>query len=181
MRAASATISDNTAEGQGGGVRISLPATLLISRSTISGNSAARGGGISGGGKVRVSNSTVVGNSATEIGGGTFGSGVTLEASILAGNAAPLAPDCAFEIAVKRSGLIENPSDCTISASGAAPITGVDPMLGPLQDNGGTTATHALLPGSPAIGVVSGSACTGTDQRGVPRVSPCDLGAFEML
>jgi len=26
-----------------------------------------------------------------------------------------------------------------------------DPMLGPLQDNGGPTFTHALLPGSPAI------------------------------
>jgi len=26
-----------------------------------------------------------------------------------------------------------------------------DPLLGPLQDNGGPTFTHALLPGSPAI------------------------------
>ena len=32
----------------------------------------------------------------------------------------------------------------------AATSLGVDPELGPLQNNGGPTATHALLPGSPA-------------------------------
>lgn len=179
-RILASTISNNAADGAGGGVMVFSPASLLISRSTISGNSAARGGGISAGGKVRLSNSTVVGNSATEIGGGTFGLYVTLEASILADNTAPLGPDCSFSIAVKRGGLIEDPTDCTITAPGAAPITGVDPMLGPLQNNGGPTDTHALLPGSPALGVVTGSACTGTDQRGVLRGSPCDLGAFEL-
>src|SRR5438874_10331155 len=30
-------------------------------------------------------------------------------------------------------------------------VTNTDPLLGPLQDNGGPTLTHALLPGSPAI------------------------------
>src|SRR5262249_52781927 len=33
----------------------------------------------------------------------------------------------------------------------AGTLTGVDPLLGPLQFNGGPTPTHALLPGSPAI------------------------------
>src|SRR6185369_16353146 len=44
----------------------------------------------------------------------------------------------------------------------------LDPMLGPLQNNGGPTLTKAPLPGSPAIdqGHSSGQA---TDQRGVPR------------
>jgi hypothetical protein len=56
-----------------------------------------------------------------------------------------------------------------------------DPLLGPLQDNGGPTRTHALLPGSPAIDrgkVSSGVAC---DQRGFPRVigGKPDIGAFE--
>jgi hypothetical protein len=61
----------------------------------------------------------------------------------------------------------------------------VHPVIGPLQDNGGPTFTHALLPGSPALGAGSCTDATGaplvTDQRGFPRPgSPgCDIGAFE--
>jgi len=45
-------------------------------------------------------------------------------------------------------------------------------LLGPLQNNGGPTDTHALLPGSPAIDTgISGG--PNTDQRGFPR--PIDL------
>ena len=46
------------------------------------------------------------------------------------------------------------------SGSIAAPV---NPLLGPLRDNGGRTFTMALLPGSPAIGE-SISAGEGTDQ-----------------
>ena len=57
-----------------------------------------------------------------------------------------------------------------------------DPLLGPLQDNGGPTRTHALLPGSPAIDNGKGSPGVSFDQRGrgFPRViiKP-DIGAFE--
>jgi hypothetical protein len=179
-RVVASTISNNAALGAGGGVKVSSPGSLLVSRSTISGNSAARSGGVSAGGRVRLANSTVVANSATGLAGGAAGAELTVDASILADNTAPLGPDCCGSVAVKGSGLIENPSDCAIQAPGAAPITGFDPMLGPLQNNGGPTETHALLPGSPAIGVLTGGACTGPDQRGVPRDRPCDLGAFEL-
>ncbi|HEX5309893.1 MAG TPA: choice-of-anchor Q domain-containing protein [Solirubrobacteraceae bacterium] len=57
--------------------------------------------------------------------------------------------------------------------------------LGPLQDNGGPTQTMALLPGSAAIGA-GGATCLdateqplGTDQRGLGRGTPCDVGAFD--
>ena len=55
-----------------------------------------------------------------------------------------------------------------------------DPKLGPLQDNGGPTNTHALLTGSPAID--RGSTTLATDQRGVPRPQGAadDVGAFEL-
>jgi hypothetical protein len=43
---------------------------------------------------------------------------------------------------------LTNPLTTDIAGSMAAPI---DPLLGPLQDNGGPTLTHALLPSSPAI------------------------------
>jgi hypothetical protein len=58
------------------------------------------------------------------------------------------------------------------------PRNGADPLLGPLADNGGPTLTHALLPGSPAINAAPTCAVT-TDQRGLPRSSPCDSGSYE--
>ncbi|MCA9099889.1 MAG: hypothetical protein KDA63_01985, partial [Planctomycetales bacterium] len=67
----------------------------------------------------------------------------------------------------------------------------IDPLLGPLADNGGPTLTHALLPGSPAVdaGNPDFSSPPATDQRGYYRVidgngnhSPrIDIGAFEYL
>ena len=52
-----------------------------------------------------------------------------------------------------------------------------------LQNNGGDTDTHALVPGSPAIDAVPAGSCTAaTDQRGVsrPQGADCDIGAFEL-
>jgi hypothetical protein len=62
-------------------------------------------------------------------------------------------------------------------------LLGVDPMLGPLQDNGGPTWTHALLTGSPAIDAGDPVGAPSEDQRGVPRPQGAgvDIGAFEYL
>ncbi|MCB0317914.1 MAG: hypothetical protein KDD56_04100 [Bdellovibrionales bacterium] len=77
------------------------------------------------------------------------------------------------------------------------PETPLDPQLGPLQDNGGSTFTHAPLVGSPAVdaGAAATSSsqlraaigCEGEDQRGVARAQSgtptgaarCDIGAVE--
>ncbi|MCA9231815.1 MAG: hypothetical protein KDA57_14285 [Planctomycetales bacterium] len=65
----------------------------------------------------------------------------------------------------------------------------INPLLGPLADNGGPTKTHALLPGSPAIDAGDPSLVQGMrgvpefDQRGAPygRVAGrIDIGAFEV-
>jgi hypothetical protein len=56
-----------------------------------------------------------------------------------------------------------------------------DPLLGPLQDNGGPTETHALLEGSLAIDGCT--QCTvNKDQRGIgrPQYDHCDVGAYEV-
>jgi hypothetical protein len=62
----------------------------------------------------------------------------------------------------------------------ASDLIGVNPLLGPLGDNGGPTRTHALGAGSPAIDA-AGDACPATDQRGVARPlgARCDIGSYE--
>src|SRR5262249_60736280 len=56
-----------------------------------------------------------------------------------------------------------------------------NPLLGPLQDNGGPTPTMALLPGSPALDAGCNSNAPATDQRGFARIAngTIDIGAFE--
>ena len=68
-----------------------------------------------------------------------------------------------------------------------ATSTTADPMIGPLANNGGPTLTHALLPGSPAIGTANDAVATAppvnaVDQRGVtrPQGLGSDIGAYEV-
>jgi hypothetical protein len=65
----------------------------------------------------------------------------------------------------------------------ATTISGVDPLLGPLADNGGPTLTHALLPGSPAIDAGNPAIPNPppADQRGFARIygPAIDIGSFE--
>jgi uncharacterized delta-60 repeat protein len=74
-------------------------------------------------------------------------------------------------------------SDASASFTASSSRNNLDPLLGPLADNGGSTPTMTLLPGSPALDAGDDSACPPTDQRGVGR--PCgphsDIGAFEQI
>jgi hypothetical protein len=66
---------------------------------------------------------------------------------------------------------------------GAGVITlTADPMLGPLQNNGGRTPTLLPQAGSPALGAGDPSLAPSTDQRGQPRPpnGPTDLGAVQV-
>jgi hypothetical protein len=67
--------------------------------------------------------------------------------------------------------------------NGPGDLINTDPLLGPLQNNGGPTFTHALLPGSPAIdaGDPNFTPPPSNDQRGCPRVinGRVDIGSFE--
>ena len=183
------TISGNSAD-YGGGIRNYGP--LTISNSTISGNSVAtEGGGIINFGPLTISNSTISGNSAATEGGGIRNFSiffVGLRSTIVANNSAPSGPDLNGNFGVEYS-LIKRRTGATLRESVAGSNRyGLDPLLGPLADNGGPTLTHALLLGSPAINRGSNYAPqplvpTAYDQRGlgyVRAVGRTDIGAFEV-
>ena len=190
------TISNNSAD-TGGGIHGSI---LNCVNSTISGNTARtdNAGGINVG-TVSLINTTVVHNSAAGTGGGLnifSGNSVRARNSIIALNTAASGPDVSGPLTSDNFNLVGNASGGTITPSQFADQLGsavgpIDPLLGPLKDNGGPTFTHALLSGSPAIdkGHSSGFA---TDQRGFTRPSNFlditnaqggdggDIGAFEV-
>src|SRR5207249_1910027 len=76
----------------------------------------------------------------------------------------------------------------TCALTGPGDLINVNPMLGPLQNNGGPTDTHALAAGSPAVDAAANAGCPATDQRGAARpfdgngdgTPTCDIGAFEL-
>jgi hypothetical protein len=124
-----------------------------------------------------VNNSTISRNIAyyDGQGGGLFGP-ATLENTIMFFNT----PNNCYGTVIDGGGNLSWP-DTT------CPGLHANPMLGPLQFNGGPTPTLALLPGSPAIDAGLNSNCVRTDQRGYPRPVDgngdhqpvCDIGAYE--
>ena len=179
MTVTNSTISANTAtvDESGGGGGIYNYGKLTVINSTISGNSATLGGGVKSTGgffliplALTFTNTTISGNSANE-GGGIYaaGSANTSRNTIIALNTSPNGPDMNGQLTSEGFNLIGNNSGATISPAQPSdqigtPASPIDPLLGPLQNNGGPTFTHALLVGSPAIdqGESSGSM---TDQR----------------
>lgn len=190
-------IFSNTASFSGGGIFSS--GTLTLVNSTISGNGAAdNGGGIFSAGSTNLFNVTISNNTADRFdnsageGGGVFISmgTFTTRNSIIGGNfdsstTGSQHPDCSGVLTSPRYNLVEDTTGCTVSGSPLGNITGVNPNLGPLQDNDGDTLTHALLAGSQAIAGGDPAGCTDqngaaliTDQRGAVRTGPCDIGAY---
>ena len=186
------SINGNTAEFEGGGIfyfLCDISDDVRLLDSTISGNSAGTsGGGIYNHGcRLYLYNSTVSENSAPNGGGIHIREHTWLKNTIVAIN--PIGGDC-YDL---RGGLLSNghnlDSDgtCNLTTEGDLPNT--DPRLGPLQDNGGPTPTHALLFGSLAMDAGDDSDCPATDQRGFIRpmdgdgdgTATCDIGAFEHL
>jgi hypothetical protein len=169
-----------------GGGGIYNGGTLTLTNSTLSGNWVSElgegwGGGISNDGTLMIFNSTLNNNWA-EDGGGGIRSTATLHLSNTIIANSPVGGDClnTGSIGTNIANLIEDGS-CSPAFSG-------DPLLGPLQDNGGPTWTHALLELSPALDVGNAAVCAlppvnGLDQRGItrPQGPGCDIGAFEQI
>jgi CSLREA domain-containing protein len=199
VKMSNSTISGNTSSGNGGGIR----GSMIAVNSTISGNSTdLNGGGVYTVGSARLYNVTVVFNVANTGrhsgagGGGVYnpdGSTLTIANSILSGSSAftdtlfAVPSDCAGSITSDGYNIVTHRL-CTISGS----YSTYQPLLGPLEFNGGPTKTHALRSGNTGLGnpIDGGNplGCTDddgapviTDQRGLlrPIGAACDMGAYE--
>jgi CSLREA domain-containing protein/uncharacterized repeat protein (TIGR01451 family) len=167
------TVSGNSVggsgSGQGGGIYCNAGA-LAITNSTLSGNQATGGTDDAGGAiynnngtvsltNVTIANNTVSGGSVSNQGGGIFttGGSANLLNTIISGNSGSTGPDLFGSFTSQGHNFIGKGDGSTGLTNGvngdqvgsvAAPI---DPLLGPLANNGGPTQTMALLAGSTAI------------------------------
>jgi len=202
------TITENYTDGQyasGGGVSVGALNSLTMDNTTIYANSTdgtdASGGGLASNASAgpTITDSTIFNNYSYVNGGGIYANDddpeMTLNNTIVSGNRLNgLGPDLyspneTFQAAFS---LIGDPSDATINATVAGSnLTGVDPLLEELQDNGGPTFTNALPASSPAVD--AGSSASVLDQRGLLRpvaqgtarstaagANCADIGAFEL-
>lgn len=210
-------IDGNSASGSvggssGGGVRSAAGGDVTLINTTISGNRAAlHGGGIYVDNVVRLVNVTITANVADSdeddlgngggvaISNGSPAGFATARNSLVAANvdASPTAArhaNCSGTLTGEGYDLLGVSNGCTVTGDATGNIVGVAPFLGPLQDNGGPTFTHALLSNSVAIDSGDPVGCLDaaanpltTDQRGYIRPidgnttkgARCDIGAFE--
>jgi hypothetical protein len=174
LTAMNSTISQNTDDTSGGGIYNSA-GTASVYNATIVFNAANPDGNVAGGGGGVFNDDA---NSAT----------FNLRNTLLAGNYSSNAfsvDDCGGTLhAFGRNLFGSLLPNCSISGIWTS-LNSIN-LIGPLQNNGGPTLTHALLPGSNAID--SAFICVDyasnpllTDQRGAARVvgAACDIGAFE--
>jgi predicted outer membrane repeat protein len=185
----SMTIVGSTVSGNTGfqGAGISSGVALTVTNSTISGNSGEYDAGIFpySDSHVFLNNVTIADNISTTSGGaisaeqGYF----TLKNTLVSHNIPN--GNCSGTRITSSGGNLSSDGSCNFTQS--SDKQNIDPKLGPLQDNGGPTFTHALESTSPAIDTGVSPGCPLNDQRGIARPtdgdgnnkSACDIGAFE--
>ena len=177
------TITSNSVTDSGGGIRSS--ADLKIADSTVSSNFATRGAGIEVyfSSTATLTNSTLTDNGA-DSGGNIISDGTVELLNTIVANS-PSGGNCAGSGIGSLGHNLDSGATCGFTGPGN--LVNTDPMLGFLEDNGGPTYTHALLPGSPAIDAGNNEGCPATDQRGIGRpidgnadgTPVCDIGAYE--
>ena len=190
-------LNGNVALNSGGGILNNNGQVTLIN-STLSGNSATGGAAnASGGGGLDSFGSaatvlldcvTLANNSAPNVAGGNR-AGLWLEEGALSIHNSVLYGNGALDLQNDGGTLTSAGYNIIGALSGSSGLAvndrvGVNPQLGALADNGGSTLTHALLAGSPAINTGDPNIKDGFDQRGngFPRVrgGVVDVGAFEV-
>lgn len=194
-------IINNSASEIGGGILVDNSPLNYLINTTISGNlSDTNGGGIYVfNGTLNIYSASVINNDADHdrdqnggIGGGIFvkpGAVLALRNSLIANNTVLgfFDDDCKGVLTGYGRNMVSSTDGCSSNLGALSLVTGSS--IGPLQNNGGPTRTHALLAGSQAIDAsLAASPCQDqnaqilpTDQRGAPRVFGvrCDVGAYE--
>jgi hypothetical protein len=182
-----ATFSNHTTGEHAGGLFLGQNSVADITNCTFANNRVTGNGAglFNGAATAHFTNCTFSGNDA-DYGPAIFkgqNAVVTLKNTLFANNttANQFSATSCHEAMVDEGGNMQWPP---VKASGNPDqpcvdgITFADPLLLPLDNNGGVSQTFALGAGSPAIDF--GSGCPDTDQRGMPRSEPCDTGAFEV-
>jgi hypothetical protein len=206
------TFSGNSASADGGGIfnyGFGGTATVFVATCTFSTNTAIYGGAIYNDGAassnttLRVNASTLSGNSASAGGGGIFNDASSAGQAILEIGDTILIRGASGSNFTNTLGTVRSHGYNLSSDGGGGFLTATgdqihtNAMLGPLQNNGGPTFSHALLAGSPAIDQGKRDAipslALNTDQRGQPRPfdfpsianasggDGSDIGAFEAV
>jgi hypothetical protein len=180
----------NAGPGIGGGIFVGADAAqvnLDLFNSTIAFNAAQ--GALGGAGGVGIPPGGAGATTTAGLGGGIFSTDddgadaddVLLSSTIVAQNSAASGKDVQGDIALINSLLGVN-DDGAFTTAFVNSILG-DPLLGPLQENGGITQTHAVLPGSPAVDAGGNPRGLVSDQRGIgfSRLAGAnlDIGAYE--
>ena len=184
---------DNTADWTGGAI-YQGGGTATVINSTLTGNTATQGGAVinSMGWIVTLVNDTVLNNTASGAAGGSIhnSSGSLYMRNTIVSSSTDSAKNCWGNI--KNDGNnIDNGTSCgwvTGAVNSNGSLSGTDPLLAALADNGGPTQTMKLGPASPAINRVMvppsqvSINCPSTDQRGISRPQGllCDVGAYEL-
>jgi hypothetical protein len=181
-----ATITNSTFKSAGAGnYAVSVGqghGTTFLENDSIAGYQTSSGGTVyfPVGSNATVRNSTIARNQSSQGGGIVVATGIlNMDSTIVADNTATVTANDLSGYVTGQNNLIGDPTGAFLLS--ANNLTGVDPLLGPLTDNGGPTWTMALLPGSPAIDTGSNLDNLLFDQRGFPRVSgpAADIGAYE--
>jgi len=192
------TFEGNSSDGDGGAIAIyEQPGDVSIYNTTITGNTSGdNGGGIALTGlyyDITLGFVTIADNTAAGLGGGLYSNvqdneTITIFGSIFSGNVDGGGANEVYNDTnpvTTYNNLFEGP--VVGFTADASDLTGVDPLLAPLADNGGPTQTRALGAGSPAIdaGPSGWPTFAGDlfDQRGTPYVrgygGVADIGAYE--
>ncbi|WP_164689366.1 right-handed parallel beta-helix repeat-containing protein [Herpetosiphon llansteffanensis] len=176
--------------GAGGAIQLEVASsrTTLINV-TLSANQANGGSDAGGGaimhydGTLNLINSTIADNQTIGLNGAGIrqvAGTVTLVNSLISNNRRNgLANDLAGNFVSGDYNLIGDLSAASLSGSTTNTLTNTAPLLAPLANYGGSNASYALLPGSPAIDAAGAAQCPSSDQRGIARAASCDIGAFE--
>lgn len=185
------TLANNGASGSGGGVLNENRASMYLTNDTISNNSAVAGGGIAtgeNGGNGVVLNVTIAYNKASDGAGIITGGGdLTVQNDLLGKNAPDNCSNKYGGTITSEAGNLSSDNSCNFQ--GPLDRNNLDPKIGQLADNDGSTQTIALEKGSPAIDAGLEWLAPQVDQRGDPRggdgngdgIPGFDIGAFEVI